>query len=725
VSTAGLGDTSVASSNNGSAPNKRPFLANAGGQRNDHLEKEFKRKELLAQQAYERLQQELNAKGRELEKQQEERLALLRQWESLSAEFHEERRRFSEEKKSFQERSHKLQGRNNELSSKVDEAESERDQAALTLQNLKTENGIRIAALEAQLSEAKAAIESERESKDVVRAELQAREEEWSAEREKLRMSRNDTEEASRLTAELSDMLSKMRRMEHENAVLKQENSQLQSRKDSIEVLKEQKRDLEKKVAGLDELRRSLAESETKIADLQSEKSQWDSAMQHSQDSQAYERIFALCSDPEADIPKIVAPDSKTSASISEFVSGLEGAVAGLVKRAQILADRSRNLRIQLQSSEEESQQQLERIEALTYDLESSKTASLKAQKRNETLGIEVQGYKRLLETYQEEAKSMSTQFDTASNEQIKLLQEQLTSRQADNESMSTELERLRSKVSHLAAPGGQTADEKRDMEAAHEESQKELMQLIKQKDEAYEELERQCVSLGKSNDDLFARLGRGEFDQSKLRVLELTNNPVSQDRVIRTSMLDALRKENAELLVQVKELSEKVGGIHSALVDGNESVTMSSLIPVQSLNNLQSEHDKLRQAMRDRDKAFDRLKEVFAAKATEYVAAVKALFGYDMHVISLGKVKLRSVYARTAKGTSLTFDSGEEGDVANMRLIGEARQGAANVANLKRYWLGADRSSVPCFLAALQLELYESTTQAVRVGWTEDDDAS
>ena len=93
------------------------------------------------------------------------------------------------------------------------------------------------------------------------------------------------------------------------------------------------------------------------------------------------------------------------------------------------------------------------------------------------------------------------------------------------------------------------------------------------------------------------------------------------------------------------------------------------------------------------------------------------------MHVLSRGKVKLRSVYARTSKGTSLTFDAGDQEDIANMRLIGEARQGAANVANLKRYWLNADRCSVPCFLAALQLELYESTTQAVRVGWTEGDD--
>lgn len=98
-------------------------------------------------------------------------------------------------------------------------------------------------------------------------------------------------------------------------------------------------------------------------------------------------------------------------------------------------------------------------------------------------------------------------------------------------------------------------------------------------------------------------------------------------------------------------------------------------------------------------------------------MAAVKALFGYDMHVVSRGKVKLRSVYARSSRGTSLTFNS-EDVDVGNMRLMGEARQGMANVNHLRSYWLGDARQSVPCFLAALQLELYESTTRAIRTTW-------
>ena len=60
---------------------KRPFLTNASAVKHDHMESEYKRRELLSQKAYERLQQEYSAKGREVEKEKEQRLVLLRQWE--------------------------------------------------------------------------------------------------------------------------------------------------------------------------------------------------------------------------------------------------------------------------------------------------------------------------------------------------------------------------------------------------------------------------------------------------------------------------------------------------------------------------------------------------------------------------------------------------------------------------------------------------------------------
>ena len=124
---------------------------------------------------------------------------------------------------------------------------------------------------------------------------------------------------------------------------------------------------------------------------------------------------------------------------------------------------------------------------------------------------------------------------------------------------------------------------------------------------------------------------------------------------------------------------------------------------------------DRLHETIRARDKGLLRLKQVFTAKANEFREAVQSLFGYKLRFLENGKVKLTSAYACGARSTTLVFRS-DEGNVGQMKLQGEAMDGLANVAHLRDYWLSDGiRHSVPCFLAALNLELYENTTQAIR----------
>lgn len=730
ISSAGIQDANHATPNGGS--NKRPFLTSGSGSARSSLaatnsgahdysamEAEYKRKELLSQQAYERLQQELSAKGREVEKEKEERAGLLRQWEALNEDLVQERRSNAQQKKALQQRVNELQARNNDLTSHIDEAESEKSKALQSAQTTKTSLSIKIAELEAQYAGAAEEVEAQEQARKRLEDQLKSQEEDWKKEREQLQSGRKDDEESAKLTKELHNLLAKIRKLEADNLTLSHDNKHLQSRKDSIEALKEQNRDLEKKVGVMSEIRRKLAETETKAQDLENEKRQWQESIRTGRETSAYQEAYATYSDIFAKIAEIDELATVSVSTVGPYLSKLQGAFAGLMSRNASLTQRIDTLRKQQIELEESQKVEAARADTLSFELEQSKTARLKSEKAREAVVMELENYKRLLETYQQEAQNMSVQYDGASAEQIALLEEQLRARNQELENVQTELEEVQNALSGFNAPGGISVDEKNRLESAHEEREKELLKLVEESKQSYAELEKQCISLGKSNDELFVRLGRGEFDQSKLQVLEMKDNPVSRDRVIRTSMLDALKKENAQLIDQVKDLNERVGQSNN----GSTNPTDGGMIPAQSLENMKDEYAKLQQTMRDRDKAFDRLKEVFGAKASEYVAAVKALFGYDMHVLSRGKVKLRSVYARTSKGTSLTFDAGDQEDIANMRLVGEARQGAANVANLKRYWLNADRCSVPCFLAALQLELYESTTQAVRVGWTEGDD--
>lgn len=81
----------------------------------------------------------------------------------------------------------------------------------------------------------------------------------------------------------------------------------------------------------------------------------------------------------------------------------------------------------------------------------------------------------------------------------------------------------------------------------------------------------------------------------------------------------------------------------------------------------------------------------------------------------------MKSVYARSSIGTTLVFRS-DEGNVGSMQLLGEANQ-EGKVEDLRRFWLGNQRQSVPCFLAALNMELYDMTTQAGRAAYIGEDE--
>ena len=146
-----------------------------------------------------------------------------------------------------------------------------------------------------------------------------------------------------------------------------------------------------------------------------------------------------------------------------------------------------------------------------------------------------------------------------------------------------------------------------------------------------------------------------------------------------------------------------------------SELAPTDALVPLQTVENLRTELAQMQESLQLKDKGMLRLKQVFTAKANELREAVQSLFGYKVRFMENGKVKLTSAYAGGARGTTLVFRS-EEGNVGEMKLQGEANDGLANVSHLRDYWLSDGiRHSVPCFLAALNLELYENTTQAIR----------
>ncbi|KAJ3196026.1 coiled-coil domain-containing protein mad1 [Irineochytrium annulatum] len=163
-------------------------------------------------------------------------------------------------------------------------------------------------------------------------------------------------------------------------------------------------------------------------------------------------------------------------------------------------------------------------------------------------------------------------------------------------------------------------------------------------------------------------------------RILQLRDNPESQEYAIRKAKLDALEAENDALRKKV--------------------FPSSKVIPIESLNVLEMQCNAMKAEMSEKDKRMMRLKEVYAAKAQEYREAVFSLLGYkvDFHE---GRVRLKSTFA-DADDPSFLFSSGAN-DEGTLQLVGGLPERIGLLQRQRQFYVD-ERGSVPAFLAAATL---------------------
>lgn len=215
------------------------------------------------------------ARGREAEKHKQDRVALLRQWDDLNAEVEEERRASSRHRKDLAERLDEVQKNNRELSEQYSRAAEESAKVKQTLHSTQNELSLQISALETELGLSRNEAENQRQHKERIETQLKAQENDFELERQRARDLPSDQEGSKQLANELSNLLSRTRKLETENLTLSQEVKSLQARKVSVETLKEENRSLQKKVAVAEELRRRFAEEEARRQDLEAENIAW------------------------------------------------------------------------------------------------------------------------------------------------------------------------------------------------------------------------------------------------------------------------------------------------------------------------------------------------------------------------------------------------------------------------------------------------------------------
>lgn len=206
-----------------------------------------------------------------------------------------------------------------------------------------------------------------------------------------------------------------------------------------------------------------------------------------------------------------------------------------------------------------------------------------------------------------------------------------------------------------------------------------------------------------------------GEQKTNGVRILELKDNPLARHEKVKQNMIVALRKENEDLLKQLKGSS---GAITN---DGNES----KLVPYSSLERLQVEFVQLNNTINDQTKRMERLKQVFSKKSLEFREAVYSLLGYRVDLLPNKKIRATSVYS-SDEDESFVFTpdpksvkastnngSSSSGSSASIKFTSvEDGPLTREYSNLVTFWI-KDRKDIPCFLSAVNLELYDKTTKA------------
>ncbi|PWY99216.1 MAD-domain-containing protein [Testicularia cyperi] len=710
---------------------------------------------------YKKLEEDFEAKCKELDRFNRQRIELLDEWEKQQEQKREKEAEWSSKRKILEDEIVRLRSLNSDLSNKNDEltTSTNTEMQAIRSKNVALESELVQIKAEAEAAKAKA-----RNLEDEVgaqKAELDDLQNAYDDER-KMRLQQSSSalangEQGKKLEEELKRQTSHLRKLEAENAHLVAENGRLTQHTSNVELLREEKRGLESKLRVLEELRSRLAEAETRIDELKQERESWDSLLRSGIEDDV-EAAFAASANAEtvtaADAVAVPAPASLDRSTLPSYLSALRGTVSGLQSRVSSLSTSLEKLRSRNQTLEEEAQDVDAIKQKLHLELQTAQTQVAKASKRESLLAQELEGLKKLLQTYEAEEQNFKNAaaaasqgvdsgsvnggagqktggvYDSAHLERIGMLEREREGARHEYRNLQADNEALQKQIAERDAKMEEDdLDALRSRASTLESDRAALEAKVAALEADVSALGKELGDLGKENETLWARVGRGEFDQHRQRCLVLAVNPVFQDLDLRRKTLDALKAENAELLKRVEELSAAAASLPSTSETETSAAVapaegkgngVEALVPQSVVQNLRQDISDLRVSIASKDKAMLRLKQVFSAKANEFREAIQSLFGYKVKFLENGKVKLTSTFNRSKNSTTLIFEPSETGaNVGKMKLLGEAVQfpGLVNLAGLKEYWLDPDgiRQSVPCFLAALNLELYESCTMAIR----------
>ncbi|RFU73784.1 mitotic spindle assembly checkpoint mad1 [Trichoderma arundinaceum] len=498
----------------------------------------------------------------------------------------------------------------------------------------------------------------------------------------RLKAQSGDAETMEIIKRELSEQVSHIRALEATNREQLSELKRLRAVNKAVEIVEEEKRSLLRKVEAAERLEAELAEARIQRQRLEDERLSWSAYLEN-----VSETGQAEFDSPE-EIARALVQERLTSASYVEQL----GAV-----RAEVAAQQG-----QIKALEEEKAQLRSQVENATTSAQAANTDKVRMRlDRQRALALkEVEYLRAQLKAFDTEEHTVQPdQFDETRAARIQELEDMV-----DNYKM--EVQRLHSELSSMDLSSSQQPESPQLLPAGSKRSraeddvaQEQIGQLTRKNRKLQEELtsmQTQVAMLEKDLSTSREQLSAAK-EQTKTRVLSLRSNPTSDYEAIKRSTLEALQKENKELLATLRSKST------------NPSIP---LIPTSVLGAMEREIAAAKAETASAQKSARRLKEVWGSKSQEFKEAIFSTLGWTVTFIPNGKMRVESTFYPSQSDeheNSIVFD-GERG---TMKVGGGPKSAfARKIGDHIGFWV-REKGCIPGFLAALTLEFYEEHARA------------
>ncbi|KAM3482474.1 hypothetical protein MY5147_000108 [Beauveria neobassiana] len=496
----------------------------------------------------------------------------------------------------------------------------------------------------------------------------------------RLKAQAGDADTMQAIKRELSEQVHHIRTLESTNRDQLSELKHLRSINKAVEVVEEEKRSLQRKVEAAEMLEDELAEARLQRQRLEDERRSWTSYLDNSTGTGAVE-----FDSPEA-MARALAEERYTTASYADQVGTLRGEITALQNT--------------IQTFEQERKQLLEDLESARVSANATSTDKSRMRlERQKALALkEVEYLRAQLKAFDTEDQTMQPeQFDEVRANRVQELE-------ALVDNYKTELQTVHAQLSSTepapVAPSTPQPHAGSKRPHASDDSSEQFGQLTRKNRSLQEELTSLQAKLAMQAKEL--HVSREQLtaakSQSQTRVLSLRSNPTSDHEAIKRATLDALRKENKDLLATLKSKHGKA--------------TTVAYIPTSVLGAMEREIAAAKAETASAQKSARRLKEVWGSKSHEFKEAIFSTLGWTVTFIPNGKMRVESTFYPSQTDeheNSIVFD-GERG---TMKVGGGPKSKFAHrIADQISFWV-REKGCIPGFLAALTLEFYEEYNNA------------